>query len=252
MIYMDKYLAGGVVLLAGWFGLKHSLRRKKGFAGEEQRKAVERAKGMNQMVSIDKFLPKKAGHYGRAHDLDRKYTFGKLENLPMSATEKFLFNLPLKKDGSLKGNAKIHIGWLSYPHYYEDLNKIWKGNICEKEGTYEEIDAKDFKDMVSMYYPVSIQESFTDVYDVPRNKIVKTDSDGNASAFYKKLVADGFVCKKCQERYPLYNEEYFFNPAGKVRLAEDDWQDDVEWDENYTPSDKYDDIYEDVEWEEES
>ena len=199
---MDKYLAGGVVLLAGWFGIKHGLQRKKGFAGEEQRKAVERAKGMNQMVSIDKFHPKKAGPYGRAHDLDRKYTFGKLENLPMSATEKFLFKIPLKKDGSLKANAKIHIGWLSYPNYYEDLTKIWKGTICEKEGTYEEIDAKDFKDMVSMYYPFSIQESFTDVYDVPRNKIVKTNSDRDASAFYKKLVADGFVCKKVSRKIP--------------------------------------------------
>lgn len=34
----------------------------------------------------------------------------------------------------------------------------------------------------------------------------------------------------------------------KIKLAEEDWQDDVEWDENYTPSDKYDDLYEDVEW----
>lgn len=249
MLYMDKYLAGGVVLLAGWFGMKHGLRRKEGFAGEEERKAVERAKGMNQMVSIDKFLPK--GHYGRLYDLDRKYTFGKLENLPMSATEKFLFNLPLKKDGSLKANAKIHIGWLSYPHYYDDLNKIWKGNICDKEGTYKEIDVKDFKDKVSMYYPVSIQE-FTDVYGVPQNKIVETNDNRNASFFYKKLVADGFVCKKCQKEYPSFSEDYFLNPAGRVLLAEDDWQDDVEWDDSHTASKKYNDLYEDVEWEEES
>jgi len=248
---MEKYLAGGVVLLAGWFGMKHGLLRKKGFAGEEERKAVERAKGMNQMVSIDKFLPK--GHNLRAYDLDRKYTFGKLENLPMSATDKFLFNLPLKRDGTLKTNAKIHIGWLSYPNAHKnDLNKIWKGNICDKEGNEEEIDAKDFKDKVSMYYPHSIQESFTDVYDISQNKIVETDDDRKASFFYKKLVADGFVCKKCQKEYPSFSENYFLNPIGKVRLAEDDWQDDVEWDDSHTASKKYNDLYEDVEWEEES
>ena len=72
---MDKYLAGGVVLLAGWFGIKHGLRRKKGFAGEEQRKAVERAKGMNQMIDIDTVVENK---HNRNNPIYQKYTFGNM------------------------------------------------------------------------------------------------------------------------------------------------------------------------------
>ena len=153
----------------------------------------------------------------------RKYTFGKLENVPKSATEKHLFYLPLKKDDKLRANGKIHMGWLSYPNIHNknpDLSTIWAGKLCQGDNNWDEMDVKDFKDKVNVYYPLLLEEFWTDRYGIERENVTDVQNNKNAHLIYEKLVSEGMVCKKCQEEHPLYVEGYFFNPKGQIKESE--------------------------------
>jgi len=186
---------------------------------ESKREALNRAKGLNKTITIETIKPKGEGIHAMSSDRVRKYTFGKLENVPMSATEKHLFYLPLKKDDKLRANGKIHMGWLSYPNP-PDLSTIWAGKLCQGDYNWDEIDIKDFKDKFNFYYPVLFEEFYTDRYGMEREIVIEVQNDKNAHEIYRKLLDEGIVCKKCQEEHPLYSQFYFFNPKGQILESE--------------------------------
>ena len=188
------------------------------YESEELRIALKRAQGRNKKATLEIVNEKRKDWIG-SEDMIEKFTFGKLDNFPMSANETFTYLLPLTKTGKFRTNGKIHLAGIYRPYKPAVGDKYIQEMMC-KQGDYYWKETDDFNELTPMYYPFNYYREIKNVRNPKFNEEIKNSMD-EGQRFLTRLISKGKVCEKCAKAMNDYiTKNFFTNPKGVIKEAE--------------------------------